>query len=98
MIRIQGHNYRIIYDHKLGSLRQRCGEISPTELVITIHPDQEASQQKETLLHEIIEALKSAFDMDMPHDHVQILGCALHQVMADNPKIFTMALPEGDPQ
>ena len=96
MIRIQGHDYRCLFDEGIVSRRLHAGEHSAIDGTITIAPSQDESHQKETLIHELIEAIKSAFDLDMPHSHVQALSAGLYQIIADNPKVFRMTLPEGD--
>jgi hypothetical protein len=96
MIRIGGHDFRVVYDRTIGPKRSRSGECYNPEITITINPDSCESQQKETLLHELVEAIDGTFDMRLDHSHIQILGAAFHQIIADNPHVFTMRLPQTD--
>jgi len=45
-------------------------------------------QQKETLLHEIIEVLNDSFEMDLKHCTISQLTAGLLQILLDNKKIL----------
>ena len=96
MIRIQGHDYKVIYDRSIGPREGRGGCHYGADCEITINPDNADSQQREILIHELFEAIESTFNLQLDHNIIQTFGAAFHQIIADNPHVFVLSLPVGD--
>lgn len=86
-LKIMGHTW------KLGAvtpLAERLhGEFTDglcdlVRMEIAIHPEMPPSLVKETLLHEIIEALNGLMKLGLDHGTIQLLGLGLFQVLSDN--------------
>lgn len=64
--------------------RDRIGEFCPRNLTIDIEETSSLQRQWETLFHEIIEAINSQYNLELPHQTIHILGSAFFQVIRDN--------------
>lgn len=82
-VKIGGFDVEIKFKENLVTDRQHGGEYSPRELCIYLDPSLE-KRHKEILLHEIIEALCDAYDLNIDHHHIMALGRGLYQVLKDN--------------
>lgn len=67
----------------------RMGECHPTRSEILIRASMSHDQKRETLVHEVIEAINSDCDLDLSHSVISTLSHCLHQVLADNPGLFS---------
>ena len=66
------------------SIKNRIGEFCPRNLTIDIEKTSSHQRQWETLFHEIIEAINSQYNLELPHQTINILGSAIFQVIKDN--------------
>jgi len=82
-IKIGGFNVEVKFKENLVVDRQHGGEYSPRELAIYLDPALE-KRHSEILLHEIIECICDAYDLEMDHHYIMVLGRALCQVLKDN--------------
>lgn len=85
-IKIGGHYVEV----KISSVDTvgNMGGYNYGKQVIIIDKSVNESQTEETLLHEIVEAINLMYEFGLPHDKIQTLGCVLHQIIKDNPKMF----------
>lgn len=84
-IKVGGKQYRIIIEDLLKERGQTCfGYCTPSELEIHISKDIRVEQQKDTLLHEVIEIINSENDLNLIHQTIQTLSTQLYQVLMDN--------------
>jgi hypothetical protein len=68
----------------LAANRDRFGEFSAMEQRVSIDISLPQGKKEETLMHEIIEALNSYYELELEHDKITTLGFALYQVLKDN--------------
>jgi len=64
-----------------------CGMAFVSQNIIKINSSQTKAEQESTLLHEILEFIKSMFELDLKHQDLCCLEVALYQVLKDN-KLF----------
>ena len=64
------------------------GELVPTLGLIRIDPKLSASLRARVLLHETLEAIDEALELNLPHCKISALAAALHQVLVDNPSLI----------
>jgi hypothetical protein len=97
-IKILGHNYLLSFSGNVYHETQTTGEIKYFNQVINIDSNSHLEYQEETLLHEIFEALRNAFDHtgNMSHEILTQFSEGLYCVIKDNPHIFTIRLPEKE--
>ena len=89
-IKILGYDYKLSYSPPLESGGMESAGRCETGLqLIHIDPKQSDSGQKSSILHEIIEALNYHLELELPHKTISQLEAGLHQVMQDNPDLFT---------
>ena len=86
-MRILGLDVAIKPDAELGRGRGLCGEWHPGQATVTIDPALAPQQQGETLVHEILEALKSSMQLQLTHRTLSALATGLHAVMRANPDL-----------
>lgn len=96
MIRILGANVKTLYDGLTLRREGRRGSSNGAHLEINIDPSYPEDALKETLCHEILEMLTYMCDIEMEHQTLSTLSCALFQVLNDNPKIFSIKMPKED--
>lgn len=83
-IKIVGYQVTISEVLDMVSDRARVGEYSPRTQEIQIESTFTEQYKEEVLIHEILEAIKSLFDLKIPHDALSTLSIVLHQVLKDN--------------
>lgn len=59
-----------------------CGMYLPRQQVILLSNNLTATEEAETLIHEIIEAANSIYELDMPHTVIQSLAVVLQQALS----------------
>jgi len=81
-VKINGHYYSV----NIGDLdSEELGFCKPSENCISINTRKQArSQQEETLLHEIIEAINFNNELKLEHPQITALSTTLYQVLKDN--------------
>ena len=91
-LKIGGFDVKVEIKENIAIDRQHGGEYSPRELTMYLDPALE-KRHEEILLHEIIEALCDAYDLDIDHHHMTALGRGLYQVLKDNNISFGEVTP-----
>ena len=91
-IRILGKDYRVEWMRTLCSIGDLGGQCSNHDLLIRIDDCETFAdaEQAETLLHEIMEAVKYQLGLDVPHSAVHALSTGLYAVLADNPILLSL--------
>ena len=87
-IEISGHKIAVQLDDHLLSDRSHYGEWCYRDLSIIIDKTSDATVRKQTLLHEVIEAINELHELDLEHNKIQTLATSLFQVLATNTDIF----------
>lgn len=82
-LKIGGFNVVVKLKENLAIDHRHGGEYSPRDLIIYLDPVLE-KRHGEILLHEIIEAICDAYDVEIDHHYIMIFGRALYQVLKDN--------------
>lgn len=90
-IRIGGYDVEVKMVDNLVNDRQHLGEYFPRTQEIHIDQAQTKQSMQETFIHEIIEAIKSIYDLEMEHSVLTLLSTCLHQVLRDNKIDFYQA-------
>ena len=81
-IKVGGHVIKVRFDEGL-LLKSECqGKFSPLNQEIIIDP--KARSIGVTFIQEILEALDTTYDLDMPHHTISVLGEGIYQVFNDN--------------
>jgi len=70
-----------------AGVRPDMGDWRWDEQEIRIAPDLQKGLECETVLHEVIEAIKCHLRLKLPHDTLQTLSTILWQVLTENPKL-----------
>jgi hypothetical protein len=96
MIKIFGHNYRYIHERNLARDRGAQGQSCGNSCEIIYDKSLPETSQEEALIHEIIEQINYNLELSLEHPKITCLGTSIHQVIKDNPHIFTMRLPDED--
>lgn len=94
-IKIGGFDVEVKLKEDIVVDRRHGGEYSPRELTIYLDPALK-KRHGEILLHEIIEALCDAYDVDIEHHYIMALGRGLYQVLKDNDIDFRRKYAEGE--
>ena len=84
-IKILGYDYEVIFRNRGnddGS--DNAGTHSSRSQKIWIDSDQSQQQQESTFLHEILEALNYALQLEITHKGICSLEAGLYQVLKDN--------------
>ncbi|MDG4966296.1 hypothetical protein OGZ37_06860 [Lactococcus lactis] len=84
-IKIGGYLINVDYDDKLIANHQCVGQYSSIEQKITLATGLTKQQEKETLIHEIIEAIDDIYELGLEHDEQLCkLSAIFHQIVTDN--------------
>lgn len=87
-IKIGGQFYNVVYDAKMVAKHNNKGEMDPVDNEIRVDLNMVKSQQEQTFIHEVIEALNSDYPLKLEHVQIELLDALLYQVIIDNPGIF----------
>jgi len=87
-IKIGGYLVSVDFTNHIMTDRGNIGEYKPRTQTITIDKDCSKQQSEETLIHEILEAITSIYDISIEHKDLSNMATVLHQVIKDNPDIF----------
>ena len=68
------------------------GEMQQAKEQISIWKGASLDCRRETLLHEIIEALRALLELQIPHPDLTALSAGLYAVLRDNPKLVRKLL------
>jgi len=89
-IKIAGFVIDIKMDKNILVERGHIGEYAPKYQEIRIAEGLTEQQQKETLIHEVIEAIDSIYSLDLDHDEqLSIISLALHQVFNESHELLS---------
>lgn len=83
-LKIGGHVYTVRVLKNIAKdddfFKKECGDTSLSKCEIRIDGNQVASQQEETLIHEVLHAINNTIDHALLHS----IAHAFHQVLRDN--------------
>lgn len=80
LIKIAGHHFTVDYVDGLAD----SGSTDTALNKILINKNLSKSNQESTVIHEIIEAINSIYDLNLPHQTIQTLEAALYAIYKDN--------------
>jgi len=83
-IKIGGFLIGIELVEHLVNERGNLGEYHPRTQTIKLDKDNTKQQNQETLIHEILEAVTSIYDIEMQHKDLSNMAVVLHQILLDN--------------
>ena len=83
-IKIAGLDWKVVLDEHMGAEDKCFGQMRPVRQEIAIIAHAAEQRQEETLLHEIIEAIKDHCCLELDHQTLSTLSAQLHQVLKDN--------------
>ena len=87
-IKLGGNIIEVSYEKDLLANRDCFGEYHVKLFKIVLDKDNHIQQMEETLIHEILEAIISIYDINLEHEKLALLSVVLHQLIKDNPEIF----------
>jgi hypothetical protein len=87
-IKILGHLMEVVFDEKLSIKRGVNGECCCNTGHLRISAQAQFSQQQDTLIHEILEAINYNLELKLEHHQICSIACVLHQVLMDNPDVL----------
>lgn len=88
-IKLGGFEITIRGIKDLVAERECLGEWHPRTQEIWIDSDHTDQQKEETLLHEVMEAICYIYNINIEHRDLSNIATVLHQVIKDNPNIFS---------
>ncbi len=97
-IRICGIDYELVADEMVGRENHNLGEFRPGRAQIAIDPKCPPQQINQTLIHEILEAIKWNLSLTLNHAELTAIAAMLHAVLLDNRDVFWLVLDQKPPQ
>jgi len=91
-IKIGGYIVSVEFVNNLMTDWQHNGEYHPRIQTIKIDKDCSEQEREEVFIHEVLEAIKAIYDIQLEHRDLSLLATVLHQVIKDNPEIFREAI------
>jgi len=88
-IKIGGYEIKVEFAKHLMSKNEEFGNYEPVTQTINIDIDNTPQQKEQTFLHELLEAIKAIYWLEIEHKDLNLLATVLHQIIKDNPEIFT---------
>lgn len=88
-IRILGHDYKVTFDPIMSVKRDANGECCSNIGFIKINSSISLSQQKDTIIHECLEAINYNLELKLEHHQISAIACSLQQVFSDNPELMS---------
>jgi hypothetical protein len=92
-MKILGADFEVVYITERDS--SDSGDCHNRFQVIRLQKDAHDEFIMDTLLHEIIEAINTKLNLDLPHNTIYALAASLFAVMSDNNINLTPLLPGG---
>lgn len=90
-IKIGGYLIEVVEDSNILANESRIGEYSPFEQKIKLAIGLTEQQKKETLIHEVLEAVNSIYELDLDHDgQLCKLSAVIHQIIEDNKTLINV--------
>lgn len=87
-IKIGGFMVDVEFVNNLMTDRQHTGEYHPRTQSIKIDKDCSEQEREEVFVHEVLEAIKAIYDIQLEHRDLTLIATVLHQIIKDNPEIF----------
>lgn len=88
VLKICGKPWKIVRCKQTSLEVDAFGKVNMDKLEISIMDEQPRPLEKDTALHEIIHAIDESLDLGLKEHQVEVLGCSLQQVFADNPELL----------
>ena len=83
-LKIAGYEFEVILKDRTKDGSERSGSMLFSRQIIWIDSNQNKEQQESSLLHEIIEVINMANDLNLNHQQICVLEVGLYQVLKDN--------------
>lgn len=80
LIKIGGHQFTVDLIDGLAD----SGSTDTALNKILLNKNLSKSNQQSTVIHEILEAINSIYDLNLPHQTIQTLEAALYQIYKDH--------------
>lgn len=88
-VRIGGLDFKLVRGHSRHEDLNTLGYMDSKRAEIGIYDDSVSEDiKKNTLIHEIVEAINDLNDLQLDHKDITVLGTSITQVLNDNPHIF----------
>lgn len=88
-VKIAGYKVNILNSKTILANEGRLGEYSSFEQAIRLAEGLTSQQRKETLIHEVLEAINDIYELGLEHDEQLCkLSVAIHQIVVDNPQLI----------
>jgi hypothetical protein len=88
-IRIVGKDYKVnIVESLIRDQELLHGLCEPHICTISLSDSQDIQNQKDTIIHECAHAIAEAMGVDIPEQHILILGTGLYAWMRENPLLI----------
>lgn len=88
-VKIAGYQIPIVFDDKIIANQSHIGVYLPIEQTIRLAAGLTKQQEKETLIHEMLEAINDIYELGLDHDEqLSKLSVIIHQIISDNPKLI----------
>jgi len=89
-LKILGHVYEVIADENLEEHQGAGGLAAIGQNKISYMPTYAPSQCRDVILHESLEIINSCLELNLNHQVIQSLACAMQQLFIDNPQLLAM--------
>ena len=83
-LKIMGHEYKVKHSKDLINDKSAIGYISFSKTTIWISTDISESRKRESILHEIMEALNCHMDLKLKHSTISRIAEGMLVVLRDN--------------
>ena len=83
-IKIAGLRYDVAAVDNLILERGNFGECNVQKQTITLDKGNRTDKQKETLLHEMLEAMNTHYNIDLSHHQLSLVSVAMTAALLDN--------------
>lgn len=88
-LRIAGKLFNVLWVKPAALESKNYGHTDIEKLEIAIRDNLPAAVERDTLLHEMLHGIDEQLDLELSEHQVEVLGCMLQQVFADNPALLT---------
>ncbi|MFA5387844.1 MAG: hypothetical protein WC322_05700 [Candidatus Paceibacterota bacterium] len=88
-LKIGAVEYSVFSDHNMAAEDNKYGECNFRRLVIRIDSGAHDDRQRQTLMHEALEAADEHYHIKLTHDQIEQLEAAISALLLDNPGVFT---------
>lgn len=89
--KVSGYEIQVIYDDHILTERNNAGEYTHKTQTIRLASGLTKQMTSEVLMHEILEAIDSIYNLKLNHDvQLNTLSIALHQIFSDCPGILSI--------